>query len=286
MSLSPRLSSVVARLLGAGALLASGAIHLDLYLTGYRSIPTIGPLFLVQTAAALLVGVLVVVRADRNLALAASLFAVGTLAGYLLSRSIGILGFVRWRRPLALPAGLLESSAFLLLGEVTLTVPSSSATRPPRTLWSPGSFSLSAHTTAIRIGVLAGAAAAVALTFVAGLGAVRSGPGQSGPSQSSPGHSRLGKGAGGSSITILIKNFAFVPANFTVRPGEHVVVQNEDPVAHTLTAVPGSTPFGDFNTGNIGSGQTKELVAPSRAGSYQYCCAIHNFITGVMTVKS
>src|SRR6516165_12793165 len=33
---------------GAALLIASGAIHLDLYLTGYNSIPTIGWLFLVQ----------------------------------------------------------------------------------------------------------------------------------------------------------------------------------------------------------------------------------------------
>jgi hypothetical protein len=34
------------RLAGAGLLIATGAIHLDLYLTGYRTIPTIGWLFL------------------------------------------------------------------------------------------------------------------------------------------------------------------------------------------------------------------------------------------------
>jgi hypothetical protein len=33
------------RLAGGGLLIATGAIHLDLYLTGYRSIPTIGWLF-------------------------------------------------------------------------------------------------------------------------------------------------------------------------------------------------------------------------------------------------
>src|SRR5712691_6679532 len=40
------------RLAGAGLLIAVGAIHLDLYLTGYRSIPTIGWLFLLQVIAA------------------------------------------------------------------------------------------------------------------------------------------------------------------------------------------------------------------------------------------
>ena len=41
------------RLIGSGLLFAAtGAIHLDLYLTGYRTIPTIGWLFLLQVIAA------------------------------------------------------------------------------------------------------------------------------------------------------------------------------------------------------------------------------------------
>lgn len=40
------------RAAGAGLLAAAGAIHLDLYLTGYRTIPTIGWLFLLQVIAA------------------------------------------------------------------------------------------------------------------------------------------------------------------------------------------------------------------------------------------
>ena len=39
------------RVAGAGLLIATAAIHLDLYLTGYRSIPTIGWLFLLQVIA-------------------------------------------------------------------------------------------------------------------------------------------------------------------------------------------------------------------------------------------
>jgi len=50
---------LVLRLAGGGLLVATGAIHLDLYLTGYRSIPTIGWLFLLQVIAAFGLGVLV-----------------------------------------------------------------------------------------------------------------------------------------------------------------------------------------------------------------------------------
>ena len=38
----------VLRVAGAGLLAATAAIHLDLYLTGFRNIPTIGWLFLLQ----------------------------------------------------------------------------------------------------------------------------------------------------------------------------------------------------------------------------------------------
>jgi len=40
------------RLTGAALLAATAAIHLDLYLTGYRSIPAIGWLFLLQVIVA------------------------------------------------------------------------------------------------------------------------------------------------------------------------------------------------------------------------------------------
>jgi plastocyanin len=40
-----------------------------------------------------------------------------------------------------------------------------------------------------------------------------------------------------------IKNFAFIPRNFTVSPGAVVTVRNEDQMVHTLTADNGrSTP--------------------------------------------
>jgi hypothetical protein len=40
-------------------LAVTGAIHLDLYLTGYRHIPTIGPLFLLQIIVAFALAVAV-----------------------------------------------------------------------------------------------------------------------------------------------------------------------------------------------------------------------------------
>ena len=46
-----------------GLLIVAGAIHLDLYLTGYRTIPTIGWLFLLQVIAAFALGLAVLATA-------------------------------------------------------------------------------------------------------------------------------------------------------------------------------------------------------------------------------
>src|ERR1039458_8025334 len=99
-------TSVIAGVLGAGLLLGSGGIHLDLYLTGYRYIPTIGWMFLLQgiAAAAPGLGALVLMavprpRATHGISLqqlatgSAALFAVATLGGYLLSLAVGLFGF-------------------------------------------------------------------------------------------------------------------------------------------------------------------------------------------------
>jgi plastocyanin len=91
---------------------------------------------------------------------------------------------------------------------------------------------------------------------------------------------------GDKSATITINNFEFIPAKITVSPGETIRVHNEDPVAHTLTAIPGSTPDGKFDSGNIAAGATKTVTAPKQSGTYQYFCSIHNFMTGSLTVKS
>src|ERR1019366_9543513 len=75
---------------GAGLLVATGAIHLDLYLTGYRSIPTIGGPFLLQVIAAFGLGAVVLASGSRLASGAGAVFALSTLGGYLLSLRIGL----------------------------------------------------------------------------------------------------------------------------------------------------------------------------------------------------
>ncbi len=81
------------RVAGAGLLAATGAIHLDLYLTGYRSIPVIGWLFLLQVIAAFGLAAAVLVSGSRLAAAAGAGFALSTLGGYLLSVQFGLFGF-------------------------------------------------------------------------------------------------------------------------------------------------------------------------------------------------
>jgi predicted lipoprotein with Yx(FWY)xxD motif len=112
------------RLQGAGALLlaVSACIHLDLYLTGYRSIPTIGWLFLLQVIVAFVLAATVLVT-HRWLAAAASAgFALSTLGAYLLAVWTGLFGFREIRTRAGIAAGLIEVAAFGLLALAAIVV--------------------------------------------------------------------------------------------------------------------------------------------------------------------
>jgi predicted lipoprotein with Yx(FWY)xxD motif len=115
------------RVVGAGLLAATGAIHLDLYLTGYRNIPTIGWLFLLQVIAAFGLAVLVLVPGGRLIAALGALFAASTLGGYLLSIWFGLFGFREVRTTAGIVAGVIEVAAFAVLATLAL-VPAAPAT--------------------------------------------------------------------------------------------------------------------------------------------------------------
>ena len=62
---APGWPAFILRVAGSGLLIATAAIHLDLYLTGYRTIPTIGWLFLLQVIAAFGLGLAVLAIPSR-----------------------------------------------------------------------------------------------------------------------------------------------------------------------------------------------------------------------------
>ena len=103
------------RLAGAGLLFATGGIHLDLYLTGYQTIPTIGWLFLLQIIAAFALGLGVLATGTRVVAALGAGFALATLGGYLLSLWVGLFGFREVRTTVGIVAGIVEIAAFAAL---------------------------------------------------------------------------------------------------------------------------------------------------------------------------
>jgi plastocyanin len=103
------------------------------------------------------------------------------------------------------------------------------------------------------------------------------------------GSSGGGSGSSGSSASasaatttksVTISNFMFSPMTASVAPGSTVSVTNKDSVTHTLTAT-----GGQFDTGDIGPGQTKTFTAPSKAGTYSYICNIHQYMQGTIVVR-
>jgi predicted lipoprotein with Yx(FWY)xxD motif len=125
---APGWPAIGLRVSGAGLLIATAAIHLDLYVTGYRTIPTIGWLFLLQVITAFGLGLAVfaiggrLVQGGRLAAAAGAGFALATLGGYLLTVWIGLFGFKEVRTTAGVVAGLIEVAAFAVLAALTLTL--------------------------------------------------------------------------------------------------------------------------------------------------------------------
>ena len=103
------------RVAGAMLLAVSAGIHLDLYLTGYRSIPTIGWLFMVQFIGGLTLAIAVLVTHSLVAVAASAAFALSTLSAYLLAVWIGLFGFREVRTRAGIAAGLIEVAAFATL---------------------------------------------------------------------------------------------------------------------------------------------------------------------------
>jgi hypothetical protein len=110
--------TLCARVVGAGLVLASGWIRLELWLEGYRDIRWIGPLYLIGVVLAALLALSLLLAPERwlpVLALLAGLFEGGCLSVLMLSLTVGLLGFSEsWAAPLVVPTVLIEGAGFLL----------------------------------------------------------------------------------------------------------------------------------------------------------------------------
>jgi predicted lipoprotein with Yx(FWY)xxD motif len=166
--------SVILRVVGSGLLIATAAIHLDLYLTGYRTIPTIGWLFLLQVIAAFGLGLAVLaiprrlVLPGRLTAAAGAGFALATLGGYLLSVWIGLFGFKEVRTGAGIAAGLVEVAAFVVLAALALA-PAPAKAAADRAAAPPARFPTQIPAAAARAAGITAAGLAVAALVLFGL---------------------------------------------------------------------------------------------------------------------
>jgi amicyanin len=120
----------------------------------------------------------------------------------------------------------------------------------------------------------------VALATVAGLAACGGQSPAAAPSTSMP-MSAPGTTAAGAPVatdTVSIKNFAFAPADVTVKVGTTVTWTNTDQEAHTVTAKNGA-----FTSPALNSGSTYHYTF-TKPGTYDYLCTIHPFMTATVVV--
>src|ERR1700722_3243293 len=103
--------------IGAGFLVWSGVIHLMLWSDGYKDISVIGPLFLVQGIATIVLAVVIVAFRWLALLAAGAVAGVAPAVGLLLSVNVGLFGYTE---SLAVPYAELSlavefTAAFVLL---------------------------------------------------------------------------------------------------------------------------------------------------------------------------
>ncbi len=101
---------------GSVLLVASALVHFHLWSTGYRHIPNIGPLFLLQAIAGIVLAVAVAVSRHVLVMLAGALFAVGTMAGLIISVEVGLFGFQdTFSAPYTTTSLIVEAAATVVL---------------------------------------------------------------------------------------------------------------------------------------------------------------------------
>jgi hypothetical protein len=108
--------------IGAGFLVWSGVIHLELWADGYKDISVIGPLFIVQGIACIVLAVAIVAFRWLALLVVGAVAGVATAVGLLLTASVGLFGYTE---SLTVPYATLSlavefTAAFVLLAGAVL----------------------------------------------------------------------------------------------------------------------------------------------------------------------
>ena len=107
-------------MLTAVAVLVSAAMHLYLWLEGYRDVELIGPAFLLNAVGGAVIGVLVLAWRHWVPALLAVGFGSSTLSALALSTTVGLLGFEESWQGWEVWTTAISEVAAIVLGAVVL----------------------------------------------------------------------------------------------------------------------------------------------------------------------
>ena len=88
-----------------------------------------------------------------------------------------------------------------------------------------------------------------------------------------------GTGAGPGANEVFIQGLAFTPVSLSVTAGTTVKWTNMDQVTHTVTSTTNI-----FDSGNLSPNGNFSYTF-STAGTFQYYCKIHTYMTGKVIVK-
>lgn len=88
-----RMWATACRLFGAAGVAASGAIHFQLWVTGYNVVDVIGPLFILDAVGSWLLALLLVGLRFRVLAALGIALELGAVAGLAIASTTGLFGF-------------------------------------------------------------------------------------------------------------------------------------------------------------------------------------------------
>ncbi|HEX3566822.1 MAG TPA: hypothetical protein VHU17_15750 [Acidimicrobiales bacterium] len=108
--------AIATMVLGAATIVVTGAIHLHLWMIGYKNIASIGNLFLAQAISGFVLGPVIVLIRRMYMVLAGAAFMAASIGGLVLSATVGFLGLhdalsVPW----ATPSLVVEIVGFVLL---------------------------------------------------------------------------------------------------------------------------------------------------------------------------
>jgi plastocyanin len=88
--------------------------------------------------------------------------------------------------------------------------------------------------------------------------------------------------SGTSTNQVMIKNFAFVPKTITVKVGTTVTWTNEDNVQHSVQWNNNAFPTSALLLAGTSTDTYSHTF--TTAGTFNYICGVHNFMTGTVVV--